>query len=976
MPPASRTISALNTTTAALVNARPEDAPMDDFTNVNPDEAGADSADAGNGIEDGPLVRFTAFASNRRLSKHYKRKADGDLETLSGTQFSSGGYYVCEIPAAGVTGPSILASVGQVIDKLSSKQAIGLGVPLNGTISGKIITKDQHEKGNTTAITRSLEHFGWPELGLLLLDGDDIEGLPEILSELYPPFAAVAVLVRPSASASVINPTTKQKLKAGEHCYVVIDDPSLSDACLKALMRLAWCRGSGKAAGWLKLSKSGAVLARGPVDACVGSPERLSYEGEAVIDDGISRLPRVSKVVGGTGMLCARDLVAFADRHAPEDQFHALVDEAKADPEFCERRDAAKVAYRGEHVAKAVKRGIPREKAEKAYDESIAAGSATTGTRTWLPLTDEHVLYTPGGDAFTIADIKKDPLKYNGTECADPIEGLDYQSKNCAIIYTNGQQIEIYSRAHGDAFAYVAPFDETPWAALLAQVMAEHATSPVVEIEDEEEAENTGNGSGTTTAGAAPSRPVTSMVGVTIHDFYAYMPKHLYIFAPTGEMWPAASINARLPRIPLKKKNGAPARDKDGKPKYIMPSRWLDRHRAVEQMTWAPGEPQTIVGQLVSDGGWIEREGVATFNLYRPPVVRPGNAGGAGRWIELVRRIYPDNATHIIAFCAHRIQRPAEKINHGLVLTGAPGIGKDTLLEPLKHGVGPWNFREVSPADITSTFNDFMRSVVLRVSEARDLGDINRYAFYESMKTITAAPPDVTRVNGKYIPQHYVVNVTGVILTTNYPQDGLYLPPDDRRHYVAGTEVTKDDFEADFWPSLWDWYRSGGLEDVVAYLAQYDLSKFDPKKPPEKTEAFWRMVDGGMAPEVPELRDVLDRLGEAQIAVAAVKAAEAGGKDLSPAEKKTIRKAAVEAAKQSGQLRPPAAVTLGMVMDAILQTGGDLYNWLKEHRNRRAIPHRLESCGYVPVRNSSAESGLWVIAGKRQVVYGVPRQHP
>ena len=36
--------------------------------------------------------------------------------------------------------------------------------------------------------------------------------------------------------------------------------------------------------------------------------------------------------------------------------------------------------------------------------------------------------------------------------------------------------------------------------------------------------------------------------GVTLGDFYAYMPKHLYIFAPTGEMWPATSINARLPR--------------------------------------------------------------------------------------------------------------------------------------------------------------------------------------------------------------------------------------------------------------------------------------------------------------------------------------------------------------------------------------------------------------------------------------------
>ena len=142
---------------------------MDDF--VNPDKSGdADSVDARNGIEDSALVRFTAFVSNRRLSKHYKRKPDGDLETLSGTQFSSGGYYVCEIPAAGVIGRSILATVGQVIDELSSTQAIGLGVPLNGTITGTIVTKAQHAKANITAIPRSLDYFGWPGLGQLLIE--------------------------------------------------------------------------------------------------------------------------------------------------------------------------------------------------------------------------------------------------------------------------------------------------------------------------------------------------------------------------------------------------------------------------------------------------------------------------------------------------------------------------------------------------------------------------------------------------------------------------------------------------------------------------------------------------------------------------------------------------------------------------------------------------------------------------------------
>ena len=37
----------------------------------------------------------------------------------------------------------------------------------------------------------------------------------------------------------------------------------------------------------------------------------------------------------------------------------------------------------------------------------------------------------------------------------------------------------------------------------------------------------------------------------------------------------------------------------------------------------APGEPLTIAGRLIADGGWIEREGVTAFNLYRPPTIRP-----------------------------------------------------------------------------------------------------------------------------------------------------------------------------------------------------------------------------------------------------------------------------------------------------------------------------------------------------------------
>jgi uncharacterized protein DUF3987 len=423
-------------------------------------------------------IRFTIFeAPGSRLSKLYRLGADGSVETNSGTQFAQGSYRVVDFDAGDPAGA--LAEIGRVLDELSSSEAIGLGVPLDGTITGRIITKYLHAQVGTDAIPRTLNYFGWPDgPGLLLLDGDDIDGLPAILSELYPPIADVALLRRPSASSSVIDPRTGKALKTGEHVYVIVDDPTRSKDCLDALMRLAWCRGSGKAAGWLKLSKSGAVLVRGPVDAIVGSPERLSYEGAAVLGKGLTTLPRTPRVIGGKGVLCANDLLAYADRVAPAEQYDNRVNAAKNDPEFCARRAEVQATYRGEHIRQAVARGVPREKAAEVYDRTVAVGTCAIGSRTFVPLAPDHTLYWSDGKSFTVADIQKDPTAFHCRECCDPVEGTSYQSRNCAIIYTNWGKVEIFSRAHGDAFAYVAPLDDlsVPLRELLAQVMEAHAS--------------------------------------------------------------------------------------------------------------------------------------------------------------------------------------------------------------------------------------------------------------------------------------------------------------------------------------------------------------------------------------------------------------------------------------------------------------------------------------------------------------------
>jgi hypothetical protein len=416
--------------------------------------------------------------------------------------------------------------------------------------------------------------------------------------------------------------------------------------------------------------------------------------------------------------------------------------------------------------------------------------------------------------------------------------------------------------------------------------------------------------SGTAAATAAPA-------AVKHDDFWAYSPSHSYIFVHTGEHWPASTVNSRLAPVTI------PMREKP-----IPAAMYLDQNRSVEQATWAPGQPQIIEDRLIADGGWITRAGCKTFNLYRPPTIKP-RPGDIAPWVDHVGWVYPDEAEHIIRWLAQRVQHPDVKINHALVLGGNQGIGKDTLLEPVKTAVGPWNCTEVSPQQVLGRFNSHVKSVILRISEARDLGETDRFAYYEHLKTLTAAPPDVLRVDEKHLREHAVLNVVGVIQTTNN-KDALHLPSDDRRHFVAWSPRSKDDFQPGYWSALYKWFAGGGNEIVAHYLANVDLSDFDAKAPPPKTRAFWEIVDASRAPEDSEMADAVDALGK------------------------------------------PDAVTVQMVM---ARASLGFSEWLRDRRNRRRIGHRFDGCGYVPVRNPDADDGLFKISdrphlpGRRQAVY-------
>ncbi|MDM0044002.1 DUF5906 domain-containing protein [Variovorax dokdonensis] len=351
---------------------------------------------------------------------------------------------------------------------------------------------------------------------------------------------------------------------------------------------------------------------------------------------------------------------------------------------------------------------------------------------------------------------------------------------------------------------------------------------------------------------AKPELPETASLR---KDFYSLMETPQFLYVPAMTFWTAEKLNAKFGNI-----------------EGMRPARWLSKNRAIGQMNWFPGQPQLMKDVAINQSGLQIQKGHNVFNLYKAPNSALGAnkkgrthsqlATAAAPWIEHGRKLFPDDWEHLEQWFAHRIQRPYEKINHCLVIGGAPRIGKDLLISPVWTGVGGApNFQDISPIELFGSFNGWQQGIVLRISEARDMGENSKYAFYERTKTLIAAPPEVLRVNEKNKPERYIPNLIGVLITTNNKTTGLYLPPDDGRHYVAWSKELNTEATQAKCKALFKWYKEeDGIDKVVAYLKSVDLSGFDASGPPKQTEAFWEIAMANEATTDSDMRTVLEHL--------------------------------------------------------------------------------------------------------------------
>lgn len=334
-----------------------------------------------------------------------------------------------------------------------------------------------------------------------------------------------------------------------------------------------------------------------------------------------------------------------------------------------------------------------------------------------------------------------------------------------------------------------------------------------------------------------------------MEDFRYDEQQGAYWDTTTGNLISAKSVNGAIP------KDEWPTRPdgRNGQLKPYPPADAIndvDTGLTVEGSTWWPGMPTFIQDIVVTDRGPIKIRGACCYNSYVPPDrSKLRTDQNPDPWIEHVQFLFPDpvEQEQFFNWAAHMVQRPDEKVNHGLVMAGAQGIGKDTALLPLRWGVGEWNTAEIEPDVVNRQYNGYVKSVMLIINEVRPHDEDHKASnFYNQLKPLLASPPEMLAMEIKYANPIYVRNLCHVILTTNDPLS-MYIPPEDRRLFVMRSPLpdpkTTPIFSPDYFHQMHDYLADGGSDAVVRWLLNRPLDNWQPAAPPPMTTGKQAIIE-------------------------------------------------------------------------------------------------------------------------------------
>ena len=352
--------------------------------------------------------------------------------------------------------PDGAQALADLIDNMAPNEALSLGRLVSGVAeSAPVTTVSRLRSAPEGTIARSRDFLEFmPDAPAFMLLDIDRKGMPQavadrinaaggvvpLLTELFPELMKAARVERASTSAGIFNTATGQAFagSGGMHIYALVEDGADIPRALAALSDRLWLNGCG----WLHVGAAGQILTRSIVDASVGSPERLVFEGAPIIEpplaqDSDARRPAVAP---GLAVDTRRAVPSLTESERGQLEQIRGAERRRIASEVIAIRAAADLKLSREI---ADREGIPIEVASRQV-KARHDGVLTPGMS--LVMDDEAL------GEVTVADVLKNPDAFIGETLADPLEGPSYGPCKAMIMPDrNTGGIFINSFAHGGA---------------------------------------------------------------------------------------------------------------------------------------------------------------------------------------------------------------------------------------------------------------------------------------------------------------------------------------------------------------------------------------------------------------------------------------------------------------------------------------------------------------------------------------------
>jgi Family of unknown function (DUF5906) len=699
-------------------------------------------------------IEATLIKSDDPLTKTYGISSDGVPEVCKQPFLCSGTAHRLYIPA-----DSFATEFSKLLSDLHGQSCLVLGA-LHDDVVGDfadVTTRERHQPRDpgdgSPIIWRGKDWLGYRagKPSTLGLD-HDVKGIPldlrermdahggflSVLYSICPALAAAACVSRPSTSTGIVAVDTgATSTGGGSHSYVPITDGGdAADFVGRLHDRLVL-------AGWgyAFVTEAGAVQIRSLVDtAASGSGERLWFEGNAILPDGL-------KYMAGS-----RDPVALPGPMLDTQQ--AL---SPLTPEEINRLREIDAALRASVADEAASKR--QRHTERVRQQIVERGEDDASTADLVErlldadargvLTGRHVLNLDDGQIVSVADILADRAAYHRTTCADPLEP---EGANKAIIYTDGRHPRLFSHAHGGRLFTLA-LDETDIAAALnatrdegkdpakvARTMARDVIFaaggwPQVETATGWQiAEDIGALAICTIPGSQKIATGTELVPLPAAVIEPLDPEPVVDllmrdfnsrFAVVAEGGTTSVVrlayNAELNRR-------MPASMTLEAFKLLFGNRYIEVPSATRK-SGVEIVPATALWlkhperRTCPDGFAIDPTGNAPetcFNLWQGFGVEERE----GDWAKLAGMIFDvlaagdeDHFTYIVMWLAHLVQRPHESPGVALVFRGEEGTGKGTLGRALMRLMKPHALQITHAKHLTGAFNAHMRTVLFMFAD-------------------------------------------------------------------------------------------------------------------------------------------------------------------------------------------------------------------------------------------------------------------